>query len=244
MTSTRYGVFLRPDPATCWAITQITLALRQQFGLTAAAAFAPHATLIGNLQSSIDEPELVNLLDSVFAKVAPTPVYNQGIRRTVHGTFEYDINLAADGAGPNEELDRIAGAVKQALEPIHEPHEDSHAPNVQDYQFAAHLGLASFELREDNRLSDEVGEFIAGLPISPPASFVARWYTLFRFSADWNGPWWEAMPWHHVRSWDAAKNKGSYLLNFGALVEARRIPANVGRSGSSAAPMRPTLGPA
>ncbi|PZE87056.1 hypothetical protein [Curtobacterium sp. MCBD17_032] len=75
------------------------------------------------------------------------------------------------------------------------------APNVQDSFFAGHLGLASFELAVDDRLSDEVGELIAGLPISAPASFVDRWFTLFRFEADWDGKWWEDMPWEHVKSW-------------------------------------------
>lgn len=204
MTDYRYGIFLRPDPATCWAITQTTLALRQQFGITAAAAFAPHATLIGNLQPSVPEPELIALLDPVFAKVAPVAVYNHGVRRTVNGTFEYDINLNADGQTPNDHLREVAAAVKTAVEPIHIRHDDRHAPNVADYHFAAHLGLASFELREDNRLSDEVEEFIAGLPVNAPSSFVARWYTLFRFSADWAGRWWQDMPWRHVHSWDTA----------------------------------------
>lgn len=204
MTDIRYGIFLRPDPATCWAITQITFALRQQFGITAAAAFAPHATLIGNLQPSIVEDELIGLLDPVFANTHLVAVYNHGVRRTAHGTFEYNINLDATGTTPNESLGRIAAAVKAVVEPIHVLHNDRHAPNVADYHFAGHLGLASFELRENNRLTDEVGEFIAGLPVTVPSSFVARWYTLFQFSADWTGPWWQDMPWRHVRSWDTA----------------------------------------
>lgn len=208
-TATRYGIFLRPDPVTCWAITQVTFALRQQFGITAAAAFAPHATLIGNLQPSITEPELISLLDPVFAQVEPTPVYNHGVQRTTHGTFEYNINLNADGTATNDDLRRVAAAVKAAVEPIHVRHNDRHAPNVQDYHYAGHLGLASFELREDNRLSDEVEEFIAGLPVNVPTSFVGRWYTLFHFNADWNGPWWQDMPWRHAHSWDTAEKNRS-----------------------------------
>lgn len=204
MNTVRYGIFLRPDPETCWAVTQITFALRQQFGLVAAAAFAPHATLIGNLQSGVDEHELITVLDDVFAGVRAMPVYNHGVERTAKGTFEYNIDLDAEGVRPNEQLRRTAAAVKEALLPIHVSHEDTMAPNVQDYTFAGHLGLASFELALDDRLSDEVGEFIAGLPITAPASFVARWFTLFRFEADWNGHWWDDMPWTHVKSWDGA----------------------------------------
>lgn len=203
MNEIRYGIFLRPDPQTCWAVTQITHALKQQFGFVAAAAFAPHATLIGNLQSGVSEEELIGTLDAVFADVPPIPVYNSGVERTYKGTFECNINLDASQERPNAELNQVAAAVKEAVLPIHVRHNDYLAPNVQDYTFAAHLGLASFELHVDNRLSDEVGEFIAGLPIVPPASFVARWYTLFQFSADWSGYWWENMPWRHIKSWEA-----------------------------------------
>ncbi|MGO4586843.1 hypothetical protein AB4Z38_23630 [Arthrobacter sp. 2RAF6] len=37
------------------------------------------------------------------------------------------------------------------------------------------------------------------------ASFTLRWYTLFEFRADWDGPWWEQMTWRHIKSWDVAK---------------------------------------
>jgi len=199
----RYGIFLRPDPQTCWAITQITLALRQQYGLVAAAAFAPHATLIGNLQSGVAEQELITKLDTVFVDVRSFPVYNKGIVRTPKGTFEYNINLDAHGEHPNRDLGQVADAVKAAVLPLHVRHEDYLAPNVQDYVFAAHLGLASFDVHLDHRLCDEVGDFLADLPVVVPASFVARWYTLFQFRAQWSGRWWEDMPWRHVKSWES-----------------------------------------
>ncbi|AQY01838.1 hypothetical protein [Microbacterium foliorum] len=199
----RYGIFLRPDPATCWAITQITLALKQQYGFVAAAAFAPHATLIGNFQSSVPEDELIATLDDVFDEVRPYPVYNSGVERAPRGNYWYDVNQDATGTGPNQPLNDIAARVKEALLPLHVPHNDRYAPNVADYTFAGHLGLASFELIVDPRLSNEVGEYIAELPVVPPASFEARWYTLFQFQADWQGYWWENMPWRHVKSWRA-----------------------------------------
>ncbi len=45
----RFGVFLRPDPKTCAAVTQITGQLRAQYGLISAGAFPPHVTLAGSL---------------------------------------------------------------------------------------------------------------------------------------------------------------------------------------------------
>jgi hypothetical protein len=198
MTDIRYGIFLRPDPATCWAVTQITLALRQQYGFVAAAAFPPHATLIGNLQSSIGEEELIAILDGVFDAVRPMTVYNHGIRN-----HAYDIDLDASGEHPNEALGHVAAEVKAAMAPIHLRHDDYLVPNVQDYRFAGHLSLASFELQVDKRMADEVDEFIRGLPVAVPSSFVARWYTLYQFRADWSGHWWENMRWRHVKSWEA-----------------------------------------
>jgi hypothetical protein len=205
MTNLRYGIFLRPDPATCWAVTQITHALRQQFGIRAAEIFAPHATLIGNLNTDVSETELVAALDPVFEQTQPMTLWNHGVKRTTKGTYEYDVNLAADGTELNAPLQAVAAAVKDAVLPLAVRHTDYLAPNVEDYRFAGHLGLASFELAVDGRLSDEVGEFIAGLPVLPPGSFTTRYFTLFELTADdWNGHWWETQVWRHVRSWDTA----------------------------------------
>jgi len=85
---------------------------------------------------------------------------------------------------------------------VHVRHEDLLAPNVQDYRFAAHLTLAGFDLDVDPRLCHEVEEFVRGLPVVPPSSFVVRWYTLFAFRADWSGQWWHRMASRHVRSWE------------------------------------------
>jgi len=205
MTNLRYGIFLRPDPATCWAVTQVTHALRQQFGIRAAEIFAPHATLIGNLRTEVGEGELVAALDPVFEQTPPLTLWNAGVRRTDKGTYEYDVDLDADGTTVNAPLRAVAAAVKAAVLPLSVRHTDYLAPNVEDYRFAGHLGLASFELAIDGRLSDEVGEFIAGLPVSPPPSFTSRYYTLFELTADdWDGHWWETQTWRHVRSWDTA----------------------------------------
>ena len=199
MNNIRYGIFFRPDPATCWAVTQVLFAVKQQFGLVAGSAFAPHATLIGNLQSAVGEEELVGILDGVFADIRPFPVYNHGIK-----DFAYRVNNDVMNEGPNQDLARIATAVKDAVQPIHVTHTDYLAPNVQDYTFNAHLSLASFDLGLDPRLKPEVSEFIEGLPIAPPVSFVLRWYTLFELtSSDWNGRWWEDQTWRHVKSWEA-----------------------------------------
>jgi hypothetical protein len=202
LTDLRYGIFLRPDPATCWTVTQVTLALNRQFGLVSAGAFPPHATLIGNLCTYATEAELISALDPVFENVEPFAVYNSGVSRTGSGTYEYEINFDASGTAPNEPLGRVAAAVAKAVAPLSVPVDDYLVTPVADYAFTAHLGLAAHELCIDNRLTDEVGEFLAGLPLQPPASFVARWYSLLEFRSGWSGRWWENMSWRHLHSWE------------------------------------------
>ena len=67
----RHGVFLRPDPLTCAAVTRITTQLRAQYGLLSAGAFPPHVTLPGSLPIAPGEPALVRALDDALAPVAP-----------------------------------------------------------------------------------------------------------------------------------------------------------------------------
>jgi hypothetical protein len=201
MDDIRYGIFLRPDPATCWAVTRVTLALRQQFGIVAASAFAPHATLIGNLKVTISENELVAALGPAFRDTPPFPVYNAGVRTAGH-SVRFDIDLDERREHPNTRLHDLAGAIRQIVAPLHVNHEDVLAPNVDDYRFGAHLTLAGFDLDVEPRLLREVAEFTRGLPLTPPASFVARWFSLFEFRADWSGPWWHDMQSRHITSWE------------------------------------------
>lgn len=204
MTDIRYGIFLRPDPVTCWAVTQITLAIRQQFGLVSAGAFPPHATLIGNLRTDATEDELVEALTPVFTGRAPFTVYNNGVERRGGLTYEYDVNLDEARTSPNAELGAVAADVAAAVAPLSIDVDDYLVPRVSEYRFAGHLGLASHELRVNPLLSDEIGEFIAGLPIAPAESFDARWFSLFEFRSNWDGSWWENLQWRHIRSWDIA----------------------------------------
>ncbi len=198
MTSLRYGVFLRPDPATCWAVTQIVQAVREQFNLVAAAAFPPHATIVGNFRPRVGEAELVARLDEAFARIAPVTVYNHCIR-----DFAFNINDDESGSAPNAQLAAVNEVVREVVVPLHLHHDDFLAPNVDVYTFRAHLTLAGFDLSLDPRLKPEVDEFIRGLPIEPPASFQLNWYTLYELASDdWEGRWWEDQRWRHVKSWD------------------------------------------
>lgn len=199
MDGTRYGVFLRPDPVTCWVVSQLTTVLAQQFGLVSAAAFPPHATLVGNLATEATAAELVERLDPVFAAVRPFPVHNAGLVR-LGDCFLFDVHT--DGAGaPNAPLVAVAAAVKDALLPMSVPVRDHLAVPVAENTFWGHLSIASHDLMVDPHLADEVGEFLAGLPLRPPSTFSAEVYSLFAFEGDWATAWWHTMTWRHLRSW-------------------------------------------
>lgn len=197
----RYGVFLRPDPATCWTVTQITTALRRQFGLVSAGAYPPHVTLVGNLATNASAEQLVAALEPVFRATSPFTVFNSGVQQQGDG-FEYGVNRDAQGQQPNQMLSRVATAVIGAMLPFSEVVDDFATVQIEQYRFAGHIGLASHDLKVDDHLVDEVGEYIAELPFRPPGAFDARWYSLIEFHADdWSGHWWQSLSWRHIRSW-------------------------------------------
>lgn len=201
MSDIRYGIYMRPDPATCWTVTQITTALRAQYGLISAGAFPPHATLVGNLATDATADEVIAAVNPVLRTAPAIEVFNSGIVR-VADCYEYDINRDAAGRAPNQQLGAIARDVARAVLPLSKEVDDSYTVQVEDYTFSAHLGLASHDLKVDNHLSDEVGEYLHGLPLAPPRSFLVRWYSVFEFRADdWAGHWWTALTWKHLHSW-------------------------------------------
>lgn len=207
MSSTRYGIYLRPDPATCWAQTQIILALKQQYGLVSAAAFPPHATLVGNLRTEASVDELFKRVGAALASWPSFQVFNKGIERfgadagCVGDGYLYNIHENGRGE-PNESLVRLAASVKNAVLPVALPTRDYLVATVAESEFWGHLSLASHDLLVDSTLSDEVGEFLADLPVTAPASFSAQVVSLYETtSRDWNGHWWKTLRCIHRKSW-------------------------------------------
>ncbi len=116
--------------------------------------------------------------------------------------FVYDVHT--DGSGrPNHALVAVADAVRDAVLPVSLPITDHLVTPVEEAEFHGHLSLASHDLLVDPGLADEVGDFIAGLPLAPPPTFTARVYSLLAFEAGWEGEWWRSMTWRHLRSWTA-----------------------------------------
>ena len=210
----RYGVFLRPDPRTCAAVTTIANQIRAQYGLVSAARFPPHATLAGSLPlAGAGDPHaalqrLLATLDTLLDGAQPVAVVNAGIAWLGTGLV-YDIHRLPSRPGgrpdrPNDALVALAASVQGAVRPLLAPDApgrlaaDVHEPGA----WRGHLSLASHELAERADLREEVEDYARGLDVPVPARFSAELVSLYRFlHPSWRGPWWTDVRWSHVRSW-------------------------------------------
>ena len=181
--ATRYGVFLRPDPLTCAAVTRITGQLRAQYGLVSAGAFPPHATLAGSLPLA-GPPEL--------PPAAPFTVRNHGLA-WLNGGLVYDVH--------SEAMAGLAATVDAAVRPLLTSAPGLPADTFEPERWRAHLSLGSHDLAARPDLHDEVEAYVRGLAVEVPAEFPAEVIAVYRLEhATWTGDWWRAMEWEHVRS--------------------------------------------
>jgi hypothetical protein len=196
----RYGVFLRPDPLTCAAVTRITAQLRAQYGLVSAGAFPPHATLAGSLPVAAGELALVDAVDAALAPVASFLVHNRGLGRLGPPSVVYDIN-ELDGE-PNPALVALAATVGAAVRPLVVDVPGLPADLYEPDCWRAHLSLASHDLFDREDLRDEVEDYVRGLHIDVPTSFTADTVALYALEhPSWTGAWWREMRWEYRRSW-------------------------------------------
>jgi hypothetical protein len=197
----RYGVYLRPDPATCAAVTAVTAQLRAQYGIVSAGAFPPHATLVGSRHIPAPVEEIVSAVTGALAGARSFTVHNAGVRRQGVGLV-YDVHHLADGTTPNPAFAELAAAVDKAVVPLETP-----APNPARHPydpdtFRGHLSLVSHDMYVRPDLIDEVEEYTRGLPVVFPESFAGDTVALYRTrSDDWSGRWWTTLTWEHVRTW-------------------------------------------
>jgi hypothetical protein len=196
----RHGVFLRPDPLTCAAVTRTTMQLRAQYGLLSADAFPPHVTLAGSLPLADREPALVEALNRALATVAPFAVRNHGIGRLGPPSVVYDVH-ELDGT-PNLALLELAATVDSAVRPLLGDAQGLPADLYAPDRWRAHISLASHDLFEREDLRDEVEEYVRGLNVDVPGSFTADTVALYAFEhSTWRGAWWRDMRWEYRRSW-------------------------------------------
>jgi 2'-5' RNA ligase superfamily len=197
----RYGVYLRPDPATCWAVTQLTGAVRAQYGFVSAGAFPPHATLVGSQHLPVPEPVIVEAVATALAGRTAFPVYNGGIRGLGDG-FAYDVHHLTDGVTPNAELVALAAAVDQAVAPLRVPVRHHRPVNYEPDTFRGHVSLASHDLIDRRDLAEEVVDYLRAVPVDPPPRFSGDTVALYATaSADWSGRWWRTLSWEHLHTW-------------------------------------------
>jgi hypothetical protein len=196
----RYGIFLRPDPRTCRAVTVVTDQLRAQYGLVSAGAFPPHATLVGSQPLGHDEDLVADAVTDLLADRPAFPVHNAGIREQGVG-FVYDVSGMPDGSR-NADLLALAADVDRAVAPFRRPMGSPELHEFDGARFRAHLSLASHDLYVRPDLHDEVGAFIRGLEEPVPAGFAGDTVVMYRTaSPDWSGRWWITLTWEHVRTW-------------------------------------------
>lgn len=197
----RYGVYLRPDPATCAAVTAVTGQLRAQYGFVSAGAFPPHATLVGSRHLPVPDHEIIAAVTRAVADVPAFTVHNAGVRNQGVGLV-YDVHHLADRTTPNTAFVDLAAKIDEAVTPLEEP-----APNPAEHRFdaaafRAHLSLLSHDMYVRPDLFEETSEFVEGLPVTLPSSFPGDTVTLYRTrSDDWTGRWWNTLTWEHVHTW-------------------------------------------
>lgn len=197
----RFGVFLRPDPLTCAAVTRVTDQLRAQYGLTSAAAFPPHVTLAGSLLLAEPEADLIAALTGIFSGRAGFVVANAGARRLFGSTLAYDVH---EWQGrPNAPLVALTVAVDEVVRALtQEPASGQRLDLYHPEQWRAHLSLASHDLGERPDLVAEVEDYVHGMAVEVPATFRAEVVTLYALQhPTWTGPWWRDLRWSHRRSW-------------------------------------------
>lgn len=189
----RYGVFLRPDPASCAATAALHTLLRQQFGLVSAAVFPPHVTLLGNVALTGGEGVLLERVDEVAGRHAPVRVEHAGPRRW-HRVIACDVHDAA--------VDALARDVEASLTDLRgRTDTDYLTGQTSTADFRAHLTIAGQDIALRPDLTDEVEEFVAAFAADFPSVMTARHVTTFRFESDhWPGRWWTDMTWQLLRS--------------------------------------------
>ena len=189
----RYGVFLRPDPATCAATAALHTLLRQQFGLVSAAVFPPHVTLLGNIAATTTEADLLARVAGVAARHTPVRIGHTGPGRW-HRVLACDVHDDATAA--------LAQDVEAALTAVRgRTDTDYLTGQTSTERFRAHLTIAGQDLALRPDLVDEVAAFVAAVAGDFPRTMTARHVQTFRFASDhWPGRWWADMTWQLLAS--------------------------------------------
>ncbi|WP_130176538.1 hypothetical protein [Cryobacterium sp. SO1] len=206
----RYGVFLRPSPELIRdCITAFGIA-SGQFGFTAAAAFPPHATLVGSiaLAPNATETDLRAAIKDALAEVAPFTVHNAGLGRQFVDSIGYDIDGDGTGTGTgtvNRDLRAVMEKLFHALSSLTVfPSSDRFIESrkaASSETTRGHVTVVGHDGAGHPELLDELLEVLEELDLDHPSTFLADTITLYRLtSEDWTGKYWQSMRWEVLES--------------------------------------------
>lgn len=215
----RFGWYLRPSYEMCRAQAEMHDLLKRQFGLLAAGAFMPHATIKGFFRSNASIEDIILAFDTAVEGHESFTVYNKGPMSYGRTSVVLNIHETEDGL-VNTPLKALHESAWKAITPLVHPDCTFTPVEGSEDRFHAHLTLAMADLREE--FYDEVFAFInEACPIGPDR-FKAEYFHLFAFRSDaWDGPWWESLTWELLHSWKL----GRRLVTSSALDNARE-PGN------------------
>lgn len=202
----RYGVFLRPSPELIRdCITAFGIA-SGQFGFTAAAAYPPHATLVGSiaLAPNATETDLRAAVTDALAEVVPFTVHNAGLDRQFVDSIGYDID--GDGTGSvNRDLRAVMERLFHALSSLTVfPSSDRFIESrkvASSETTRGHVTVVGHDGAGHPELLNELLEVLEELDLDHPSTFLADTITLYRFTSDdWTGKYWQSMSWEVLES--------------------------------------------
>jgi 2'-5' RNA ligase len=203
----RYGIFLRPSPELARVSLRAYEVVTSQFGLTAAAKYPPHITVIGSIPLSGTEADLIDAIDKVMAGQRAIAVHIAGLVAKIGYAVGYELNHLADGS-PNLALRELYESLRTTTAGARghvstDRQADKRLANEAADKFKAHLTVVGHDAADNPDLLPEIKAFLGALPeIQAPPEDVLDTVSLFRFtSADWTGRYWESMSWTLLRSW-------------------------------------------
>lgn len=198
----RYGVFLRPSRE----ITERTHAgydlCRREFGLTAAAAYPPHVTIVGSIDAAAEEEELLATIDGAVASAPAMDLRVEPLSREPGSTY-----LGHRITGPDVEgLRTLMSAVLAAVAPLRRFRDGDFDVEQRRHDDAAsfrpHLTVLGHDGADHPERLDAALAALRELGLGEGVDMIGDDVVAYRMtSRDWQGRYWETMRWEVARTW-------------------------------------------
>lgn len=206
----RYGVFLRPPAPLASLTTSLFALMRSQFGFTAAAAYPPHVTLVGNVAIDVTEREFLRAVAGAADGIEAVTLQCSGphVRSTSDIVFSFDVNDGSFGARAIVELvDKLFKVVTPIrVFPVTDRRIATRRLEGAE-NFAAHLTIVGHDGEDDAAITEEAEDFLRSLRIEVDPSYTFDTVSVYRMrSDDWSNRYWETMNWALLRSFRLASH--------------------------------------